>query len=153
MVSSRRPTPRHADATFWTPLLLIGLFPLRAVAGLLFNAIMLRWTATTPGKWLCGIRIVRKDGRRLSLSLALKRELEAAIAGCAIYVPVLSTIAMALNWSQFADKGATSWDEGLDLVVVQRPNSLLQFALTLLVFAPVAAVFFAAGAITDRLQA
>ena len=133
--------------------MLIGLFPLRAVAGLLFNAIMLRWTATTPGKWLCGIRIVRKDGRRLSLSLALKRELEAAIAGCAIYVPVLSTIAMALNWSQFADKGATSWDEGLDLVVVQRPNSLLQFALTLLVFAPVAAVFFAAGAITDRLQA
>lgn len=141
-----------ADMTFWMPVLLMGLFPLRAVAGLFFNAIMLRWTATTPGKWLCGIRIVPKHGGRLSLSLALKRELEATIAGCAIYFPVLSTIAMALNWSHLTDKGATSWDEGRGLVVVQRPNSLLQFALTLLVFAPVACVFFAAGAIMDSLE-
>jgi uncharacterized RDD family membrane protein YckC len=141
-----------AEATFWAPVLLVGLFPLRAVAGLLFNALMLRWSATTPGKWLCGIRIVPKDGGRLSLSLALKRELEATIAGCAIYFPILSTIVMVINYSQLADKGATSWDERRGLVAVHRPNGLSQFALALLVFAPVAAVFFAAGGMMDRAQ-
>jgi uncharacterized RDD family membrane protein YckC len=115
---------------------MVLLLPVRIVLSALLNAALLSWTSTTPGKWLCGVRIVRKDGGRVTFGRALKREVEAVIAGCGLWFPIISIVAIGYKGVQLTDKGEISWDEHCGLVAVQRPNTWGQLLLTLLTFAP-----------------
>jgi uncharacterized RDD family membrane protein YckC len=134
---------RSGDARF-VPLAIAGvlyvLTPVRGLVTALLNAAMLSATSTTPGKWLCGVRIVRKDGGRMSFGLALRRELAVWVLGCGCYIPLVVLLAMGWSFSRLSEAEATGWDEARALVALQRPNTGRQFALSLLAFAMAAIV-------------
>jgi uncharacterized RDD family membrane protein YckC len=139
------------------PVGIIGLIyllpPARGLATAILNALLLRGTSTTPGKWLCGVRIVRKDGGRLTFGLAFRRELEVFVAGCAFYLPLIALVALGFNFLELRKKGATSWDERRHLIALQRPNSARQFALALLAFTIAAIEILAIVAFTILFKA
>jgi uncharacterized RDD family membrane protein YckC len=111
------------------------LSPLRGLVTAILNALLLSAFGVTPGKWLCGVRVARRDGAPLTFGTALKRELAAFILGCGLYLPLIGLAAMAIGFANLSEKGATSWDADRDLLVLQRPNSAGQFALTSFAFA------------------
>jgi uncharacterized RDD family membrane protein YckC len=123
------------------PIGILGLVyllgPIRGMLAAILNAVLLSRTATTVGKWLCGVRIVRKDGAPLTFGQAFRRELSVLALGCGLYLPLIALVAMIFHYFRLDEKGAASWDEGGGLVALQRPNSPRQVALTLLAFAPV----------------
>jgi uncharacterized RDD family membrane protein YckC len=100
--------------------------PLWHIVSLPLNATLLRGASTTLGKWIFGVRIVRKDGGPLTWKVAFRREVEAVMAGCALGIPLLDLFAMGSNWSQLSEDGETSWDSRLGLVAVHRENTLWQ---------------------------
>lgn len=115
---------------------MVLLLPVRIVLDTLLNAALLSWTSTTPGKWLCGVRVVSKNGERITFGRALRREAEVLIAGCGLWFPLVNIVAFGVNGMELLNEGETSWDRRRDLVVVQRPNSWWQLSLTLLASAP-----------------
>lgn len=116
---------------------LIG--PVRGLVAAVLNAGLLRWTSTTPGKWLCGIRIVRKDGKPLTFGVALKRELDVYMVGCGLYLPLVAVITQVLGFRSLDKNSETSWDKSHELLAVQRPDSTGQWLLTVLAFVPLLA--------------
>jgi len=108
--------------------------PSRAFVSTLLGALLLHWTSTTPGKWLCGIRVVRAEGGRMTYAQAFRREMEAYVRGCALFIPLIVIIPLIFGYSRLQEKGLTTWDERYDLIVLQRPNSLGQLALVALAF-------------------
>lgn len=130
---------------------LIG--PVRGLVGAVLNAALLGWTSTTPGKWLCGVRIARKDGRRLTFGVALKRELDVYARGCGLYLPLVAVITQVVGLRSLDKRGATPWDEGHDLLAVQRPDSTGQWLLTVLAAAPLVAAIAAMALLRELLGA
>jgi uncharacterized RDD family membrane protein YckC len=133
------------------------LAPLRGPVTAIINALMLSAFGATPGKWLCGVRVVRKDGAPLAFVTALKRELAALILGCGLYLPLIGIIAMGIGHTNLRRDGATSWDAGRGLLVLQRRNGFGQFMRTSLavmllafVLGGVAAVIGAARGATGQ---
>jgi uncharacterized RDD family membrane protein YckC len=128
-------------------LMLFWVGPVRGLVSAVLNALLLHWTTTTPGKWLCGVRIVRRDGGRLTFGRALKRELHAYVGGCGLYIPVAVLVLMASGFRVLRRNGATPWDERGELVAVQRPAGWVQTLLTLLAFLSVAAAMATSAAL------
>lgn len=128
---------------------LIG--PVRGLVGAVLNAGLLRWTSTTPGKWLCGIRIVRKDGKPLTFGVALKRELDVFTVGCGLYLPLVAVITQVLGFRSLDKNGKTSWDESHELMAVQRPDSTVQWLLTVIAFVPLLAAVAAMTLLSEFL--
>lgn len=110
--------------------------PIRGLATAALNAFLLSYFSATPGKWLCGVRIVRKDGAPLSFGLAFRRELVALTFGCGLYIPLISLATSFYGFNELRDKGATSWDQRYGLVVVQRPNGYSQALLVVVALVP-----------------
>lgn len=138
-------------------LVVYMLTPARGVAAAVLNALLLSRFSTTPGKWLCGVRVVQSDGARLPFGPALKRELDALAIGCGVYIPLLSVVAAGVHFLDLRKKGATPWDRTRNLRIEQRPNSPGQFALTLLACilaaSVVVGIFFAAEALEEARRA
>lgn len=124
------------------------LGPIRGLFAAVLNAAFLRWLSTTPGKWLCGVRIVRTDGSALTYGVVLKRELAAYVLGCGLYLPLIGQGAMIYQFLRLCDEGSTSWDATRGLIARQRPNSLAQAIL-----AGTAAILFAAVLLAGALIA
>ena len=120
--------------------LLYLLTPVHGLVTALLSAAMLSATSTTPGKWLCGVRIVRKDGGPMSFGLTLRRELAVWVLGCGCYIPLVGLLAMGWSFSRLSEAEATGWDEARGLIALQRPDSARQFALGLLAFTMAAIV-------------
>lgn len=119
------------------------LTPARGIACAVLNALLLSRFSTTPGKWLCGVRIAHKDGTRLTFGQALTRELDAFAMGCGVYIPLLGALANGVHFFDLRKTGTTPWDRARDLCVDQRPNSASQFILALIAFLLAAIVVFA----------
>lgn len=75
----------------------------------------------TPGKWLMGIRVRRRDGRRMTLPTALKRELRVWMRGLGFALPVVSLYTLAMSHGDLKNEGITPWDKSLDLDVQHAP--------------------------------
>jgi uncharacterized RDD family membrane protein YckC len=141
-------------------MILLGVYmltPVRGVATAILNAILLSRFSTTPGKWLCGVRLARKDGARLTFGEAVKRELDVLAMGCGVYIPVLAVVASGFHFFDLRKTGATPWDLRRDLLVEQRPNSPGQIVLALVAFvlatSVVLAIFLAAEAVGEASRA
>lgn len=139
------------------PGLLAGLIylltPVRGFLTAVLNAALLRATSTTPGKWLCGVRIVRRDGARMGFGRWMSREMEAFAVGCGLYIPLVAQVCWIVNFNRLRDAGLTPWDEGQELIAVQRPNSPKQLALTVLAFLPVLVVAIAIAVLVNIFEA
>ncbi len=55
----------------------------------LYNAVLVTVTSATLGKWLCGIKITRRNGRRISLPLATVRALAQTLSLSLLALPFL----------------------------------------------------------------
>ncbi len=76
----------------------------------LIEAVWIHLAATTPGKALLGLRVVNRDGSRLSLGAALQRSLRVYIIGFGLGWALLCPICQALAWFTVRRTGETLWD-------------------------------------------
>ena len=103
-----------------------------AVGGGLLNAVFVRTLSTTLGKWLSRVRVVREEGRPLSYGAALKREAEAIVAGCAMFLPMVMYAAFAVGFWRLIASGETAWDRRNGAIVLQAPPSFRTRAATVI---------------------
>lgn len=81
-------------------LLMLGLEPL-----------FLHLFATTPGKWLLGMRLTRSDGTKLSYGQGVNRMAEGFVQGLGCCIPVWSLIQLCRCVRRCADGDPQPWDE------------------------------------------
>lgn len=97
--------------------------------------ILLAFTGT-PGKWLCGIKVVRiADGKRPTLREACLRELLVWSRGLGLGVPLVSLGTQLLAYSDLESEGTSAWDRKLGLRVEMAPlgfGGYLKFAIAIL---------------------
>lgn len=121
------PLPATTTVDYNGYLLLFSI----AVGGGVMNALLVPRISTTPGKWLCNVRVVRTgDEAPLSGAAALKREVEVIVAGCAMFIPLLMPFTIAFSLIRWMYFGATGWDRRRGSLVLQAPTSLRAFAAT-----------------------
>ena len=95
----------------------------------LWEPLFLSNAGTTPGKWLMGLRVRRKNGEKLSFPRALARFVSVWFVGMGAGIPVLSLILMLMARGKLTSDGATGWDEQLDTVVQHRKRHPLVWVL------------------------
>lgn len=88
---------------------------------------------TTPGKALLGIKVVKKDGTKISFTDSLKRSFRVYLRGMAIGLPWLSLATMILAKFRLEKKGETTWDLLGGFTVLNRKTSWRRKLLTLLI--------------------
>jgi tol-pal system protein YbgF len=115
-----------------TPVYVILWLPVEAACLSLFGA--------TPGKWLFGIRVHRKDGGRLSGGHALRRAWSALMRGMAFGVPLLDLFAWVISYRRLKKTGAAAWDAGGACSVSYRPWGGFKRVAGALVIVPLALV-------------
>lgn len=76
--------------------------------------------ATTPGKWLLGIRVTRADGCNLGYAGAFMRTLMTIAFGLGFYVPILSFVTMVAQFAIVQSGKPATWDEILGSKVEHR---------------------------------
>ena len=88
----------------------------------------------TPGKWLCGIKVVRiADGERPTLGESLRREAMVWSLGIALGIPLLSLLTQVRAHTYLEEHGQAAWDRRLGLRVEHAP--MTRFGWVKLVFA------------------
>ena len=103
---------------------------------LLLEAAMLHKLATSPGKYLLGIRVTTTDDKRLSIQAALVRSLRAFIVGLGLMVsPILTGICHVYCLWYLLRRKEAPWDTMTTTrVVAQNPqvSAVLRFFLLFL---------------------
>ncbi len=108
--------------------LLIVVFRVRPFTDLLSNVIaygslflsiplqawFLHKFATTPGKWLMGIRIVAVDGRHLTFDNAMIREAKALCFGHGFGIPIICLICNVRSYKLYSDRRCLPQDESIE---------------------------------------
>jgi len=139
------------------PIVLIAavflLSPLRGLATAAVNALLLSRFSTTPGKWLGGVRIVRKDGAPLGFRVAFAREVDVWLRGCGLYIPLVAQVLIGYGFFQLRARGVAPWDESRGLVAVQRGNSLGQAALVVTAVIPPILILAILGFMAEAMKA
>ena len=96
------------------------LFVIAGIVGGVVNACLVHWTSTTPGKWLCRLRVVRADEAPLGFAAALKREAETIAIGCGMFIPLLMPVGFVLGLFRITTAtGQTRWDRRSGAIVQQ----------------------------------
>lgn len=96
-----------------------------------FIAVLVGLLGSSPGKWLFGVRVIRRDGRHLGVADGLRRELAVWIKGFGMAVPLVSLFTLIASYRRLTEDGVTSWDDGEPWVVTHRPNGPLQVVLAI----------------------
>lgn len=102
-----------------------------ALGGGIMGAVLLPRISTTPGKWLCRLRVVRADDKApLSGAIAMKREAEVIVAGCAMFVPLLMPFTIGFRFIRWIYSGPPGWDRRRGSIVLQAPTPIRRLAAT-----------------------
>lgn len=91
------------------------------------NAASMATFGTTLGKSLFGLRVTR-DGGRLPLRTALRREGRVWLQGQALGLLLIEFVGGAAAYRRLTRTGTTAWDEALGLRVASRPLSRTRVA-------------------------
>ena len=92
---------------------------------------------TTPGKWFMNIRILHRDGRKLTLREAVKRTWMALTLGLGFGIPIISDICAYCGWSVVEDGKQVLWDRSTDSVVEvkkEQPWKLVLYGALAMVY-------------------
>ncbi|HWS79229.1 MAG TPA: RDD family protein [Thermomonas sp.] len=81
--------------------------------------------AQTPGKWLFGIRVRNRDGSRMRLWKALKREAWVLVRGVGLGFPVVTLFTHIASYTDLKEEGLTAWDRSLGCSVQHAPATWL----------------------------
>lgn len=84
------------------------------------EAFFLAATGTTPAKWVFGITVVSKDGKRLSFASALKRSALVWIQGEGLGIPFVTLVTRLFAYSRLTRSGTTLWDSSVGSVVTHK---------------------------------
>lgn len=96
------------------------LVPIEFFAWIPFEALLLAFCGTTPGKWLVGVD-VKVAGKKLCFKTALKRSLNVWFRGLGMGIPIINVICMMNAYYRMRLFQATSWDLEDDIAVIYRP--------------------------------
>lgn len=105
------------------------LVPIEFFAWIPFEAMLLAFCGTTPGKLMVGLD-VRMRGKRLSLKTALKRSLNVWFRGLGLGIPIINVICMMNAYYRLRLFQNTSWDLEDDITVTYRPIGKWRIYLT-----------------------
>jgi uncharacterized RDD family membrane protein YckC len=86
--------------------LLLLTIPLEAALYLLFD--------TTPGQWLCGIRVLDSRGGQVGFRRYFARSFKVFVSGLGAGIPIVNLITQISSYRTVARGGLASWDEALD---------------------------------------
>jgi uncharacterized RDD family membrane protein YckC len=99
-------------------------------------ALVIGLSGTSPGKWVFGTRITRRDGRPIGVASALAREGHLLVSGLALGIPLVSLFTLVASRARLVGDDVAAWDEGRPWLVTHREDGPLQ--VTLFVFGVVA---------------
>lgn len=115
------------------PVLLFG----PGIAWIPVEALLLSRFATTPGKWLLGIRVTDDLGQPLTYHAALKRSALVTVIGNGLGLPTLMLLPLlqaSLGWILYRRSGSTLWDRAAGAALIHTPPNPAGFvALGLMV--------------------
>jgi len=114
------------------------------------EVILIHYFATTPGKWLFGIRILNADGTNLSLAQATRRSLRAYVVGIGLGIPYVLLFCMGLSAYTTNKIGVSVWDHLGGHRIVATSLSAWKIALYLVVLTGALVLRF--GVISPHLQ-
>ncbi|TYT27020.1 RDD family protein [Luteimonas viscosa] len=97
----------------------------------------------TPGKWLFGIRVRTREGRRMGFVLALRREATIYVRGLGLGLPLVTLYTMATSFGDLSNNGITRWDRSLGLEVHHAPATWFWWVRAIFGGAIVVALMFA----------
>lgn len=80
--------------------------------GILFllEPLLLSRFATTPGKWIWGISLKRKDGSKLSYGEGLSRLCRVFWRGYGLQIPIYNLVRLYKSYALCSEEGEMSWD-------------------------------------------
>ncbi|MDB6071269.1 MAG: rdd family [Verrucomicrobiales bacterium] len=110
--------------------LLIGT----AVAWIPVESFLLHRFATTPGKWLLGIRVTDDVGQPLGFFPAMKRSLLVLVTGRGFGLPVgelIPVLQFSMSWILYRRIGTTLWDRAAASQVAHSPVGIAGIAISL----------------------
>jgi uncharacterized RDD family membrane protein YckC len=90
--------------------------------------------ATTPGKWLLGIRIFNTDGSRLNLAESTRRALRVYVTGIGLGWQIVSLVCMGISAFTTKRLGKPMWDYIGNHRVVSKPLNPLGIILVIGLF-------------------
>lgn len=93
------------------------------------TALMIGLTGVSVGKWLFGVKVVRRDGRPIGVFASLARELNVFVAGFGLGLPFVSLFTLITSYRRLTDDGHAAWDEPKKTIVLHRPMNALQVIL------------------------
>ena len=100
------------------------------------EALMLSTVGTSPGRWMAGLRVVGKDGKKLSLGDSLTRTVNLSFWGLAFAVFPIALITLYSAYKRLKLTGETRWDAAAESDVLYKDPGQIKIMLfgLLLVF-------------------
>ena len=93
------------------------------------EALLLSVLGTTPGKWVLGLRVERKDGGALRIGEAWMRAVSVWLRGQGAGIPIVSLFTLGKAYSVLNSEGESSWDRDLGTAVrAKRRSGAMRFA-------------------------
>lgn len=74
------------------------------------EAVLMSTLGTTPGKWLCRIRVVPLFGDKPDFEAAFVRSAKVWFRGLGLGLPIISIVAQIVAYNKLKNTGQTSWD-------------------------------------------
>ena len=108
---------QNIEAAFSNPWILFFHY----VPWFVFESVLIHYFATTPGKWLLGLRVVNLDGSRLELSAATRRSMRVLFTGIGFGFNYLALFCQILSFVVAKRIGTTLWDHTGGHKVVANP--------------------------------
>lgn len=110
------------------------------------EAFLLSAFATTPAKWIFGIRVLEWEGGKLPYLRSLSRAVLVCIQGDALGVPLLAAITRFFAYRRLYRTGTTLWDETARSYATHRKWTILRGAICGLAFLLALTIFSLASA-------
>ncbi len=101
---------------------------------LFIEALLLSKAGYTLGKWLLKVKVINKNGEKLTYLNALKRAASVTIYGCALELPFLSTITYIISYNKLIKNGITKWDRDGDTLVYHGEYSTFRGIIAIFLF-------------------
>lgn len=98
------------------------------------EALLLHHHATTPGKWLLGLRVVNLDASRLDLAASTRRSVRVLFTGIGFGWGLLAVFCQAMSYVVARHLGNTLWDQSGGHRVLSAPVPPKRIASFVLLF-------------------
>jgi len=77
----------------------------------------LSFLGTTPGKWIFGIKVLKKTGENLTFSEALERVSQVWLRGDGLGIPLVALFTRIYSYNKLMKTGSTHWDNQVGSIV------------------------------------